>query len=138
VVRKKIQTIRTLESIAASSRALAAAARSLAISSCADEDDILSDEGEERMRLLRRMIASALIPVLEAIVVIETGANPCADSILLVIAIVATDAMHSLAAKFDRDDTIFFFFFFFFFFSFLRSMIRRQYFIFYERRYDNC
>ena len=106
--------MRTLESIAASSRALAAAARSLAISSCADEEDIPSDEDEETIRLLRRMIASALITLLGAIVVLETGANPCADSILLAIAIVATDAMRSLAAKFDRDDTIFFCFTFFF------------------------
>ena len=108
VVKKKIQTMRTLESTAASSRALAAAARSLVISSCADEEDIPSDEDEEIVRLLRRMIDSALMALLGAIVVIEIGANPFANSILLAIAIVATVAMHSLAAKFDRDDTIFF------------------------------
>ena len=105
VVKKKIQTMRTLESTAASSRALAAAARSLVISSCADEEDIPSDDDEEIVRLLRRMIDSALMALLGAIVVIEIGANP---STLLAIAIVATEAMHSLAAKFDRDDTILF------------------------------
>ena len=107
-LKKMIQTMRTLESTAASSRALAAAARSLVISSCADEEDIPSDDDEEIVRLLRRMIDSALMALLGAIVVIEIGANPFANSILLAIAIVATEAMHSLAAKFDRDDTILF------------------------------
>lgn len=82
----------TLESLAASSRALAAASRSLAISSCAEEEDIPSDD-KERTRLLRRTV------------VVEKVENPCADSMLLIANI---DAKHSLAARFDRDDMILF------------------------------